>query len=472
MTNRRTSWRYGAVLAAGVLTLAAHTASAAPEPSLSWSDCGDGTRCAVLTVPVNWADPAGPVTGIDVVRVAAKDPSRKTGTVVANLGAGNSTAAIVGPRPPSIQSWLDQLTERLDVVVFDPRGLGREGTRIDCPRPQPSILGLVRQQDEAGWRTHSTENAAYDAGCRQAAGPAFAGLDSWQIAHDLDALRAALGEPKLRYFGNSYGTTYGQAYAELFGTRLERMYLDGVADHTRPRLIDWLSDYALTQEQQLLRFRDWCARTPSCALNGSDAAKAWDDLVATSDRPGDLFAGALVGMNPPRWPDLARAIAKARAGDASDFDTVLQYPPAGPTGSVQGATLCHDFMPTLPDYQGFLRIERRLKAIAPRFGWIEGRYELGRCAGIPGEPAYPPHPLSAPDAPPVLVTIGELDNNTSHLGAAHVAGQFPRASSVRHGDGHAAYLLGNTCLRALGNAYLIDGTLPPHGRFCPGELTP
>ncbi|WP_158081887.1 alpha/beta fold hydrolase [Amycolatopsis azurea] len=472
MTIRGMSGRYRVAIVAVILAVTAQPASAAPEPALRWRDCGADTQCAVLTVPVDWADPAGPVTGVDVVRVPSKDPARGTGTVVANLGAGNSTAAIVGPRSAPIQSWLDQLTERSDVVVFDPRGLGREDRQTVCPRPPAPILGLVRRQDDAAWTTHARENAAYDAGCRQAAGPAFAGLDSWQIAHDLDALRAALGEKKLRYFGNSYGTTYGQAYAELFGARLDRMYLDGVADHTRPRLIDWLADHARAQELQLLRFRDWCASKPSCALHGEDAAKAWDDLLSASAVTGDLFAGALVGMNPPRWPDLARAIAKARAGDDSDFRTVLDYPPTGPTGSVQAATLCHDFMPVLPDHASFLEIERRLKAVAPRFGWIEGRYEVGRCLGIPGEPAYPPHPLSASGTPPVLVTIGELDNNTGHLGAAHVARQFPRARSVRHGDGHAAYLLGNACLRALGNAYLLDGVLPPDGTFCPAELAP
>ncbi|ONI88652.1 hypothetical protein ALI144C_06400 [Actinosynnema sp. ALI-1.44] len=441
----------------------------APPATLGWRDCGNGTQCAVMTVPVDWADPRGPRTGIDVVRVPAKDPARRVGTVIANLGAGNSTSSIVGPRPPQIQSWLDGLTARLDVVVFDPRGLGRKP--LDCPRPAASVVGLVRHQDKAGWQAQARENAAYDAGCKQAAGPAFAGLNSWQIAHDLDAIRAAVGEKKLRYFGNSYGTTYGQAYAELFGERLHSMYLDGVADHTQVRLTDWLTNYALVQEGQLLRFRDWCDRTPSCALHGQDAAKVWDDIVARAPIPaGDLFAGALVGMSPPSWPALARAIAKARAGDASDFRTVLRFPPNGPTGHVQSATLCHDFMPKLPTYEEFLGIERRLKAVAPRYGWIEGRFELGRCVGISGEPAYPPRPLSAPHAPPVLVAIGQLDNNTNYLGAARVAAQFPKAHVVWHGDGHAATLLNNTCLRKHSNAYLIDGTLPAVGAQCPGEL--
>ncbi|WP_253768835.1 alpha/beta hydrolase [Goodfellowiella coeruleoviolacea] len=41
---------------------------------------------------------------------------------------------------------------------------------------------------------------------------------------------------------------------------------------------------------------------------------------------------------------------------------------------------------------------------------------------------------------------------------------------LRHGDGHAAYLLGNTCLADHVNRYLTEGTPPPTGLRCPGEL--
>jgi pimeloyl-ACP methyl ester carboxylesterase len=371
-----------------------------------------------------------------------------------NLGAGNGTNAMLGQVPPSLR----ELARHFDVVVFDPPGLGRadNDTLVKCAQA-PSVYGLVRDPSEAGWTAQKQANAAYDASCRESA--VYKHLTSWQIANDLDALRSALGENKLRYLGNSYGTSYGQAYASHFGSRVERMYLDGVADHTQPDLTAWLTNHARTQEAQLLRFRDWCAASVSCALHGTDAAAVWDKLVAN----GQAQVGMLIGLTPPRWPELASALAGGR---------FPLEPPPEPFGSVQPALLCHDFIPDVPDYQEFLAIEKRLREVAPRVGWLAGRMQIGRCVGISGDPSYAPRPIDARGLPPILVGIGDLDNNTPNLGAARVAEQLPGARALWHGDGHAAYLLGNKCLAGHVQTYFIDGVLPPPGTRCPAELAP
>ena len=171
----------------------------------------------------------------------------------------------------------------------------------------------------------------------------------------------------------------------------------------------------------------------------------------------------------PRWPDLAKALAAARTGDLGKFPVEL---PPEPFGSVQPALLCHDFMPDVPGYEEFLAIEERLRQVAPRVGWLTGRMQLGRCAGVEGSPAYPPGAIEARGVPPVLVGIGERDNNTPNLGAARVAAQLPGARTVWHGDGHAAYLLGNRRLAGHVLAYFVNGVLPPTGTHCAAELGP
>jgi pimeloyl-ACP methyl ester carboxylesterase len=448
--------KWGRAATALVLVLTGCTAweANAPRPAqrLSWTDCSAEVQCSTLTVPASWHEPDGPTTKVNLVRLPAA--GRRVGSVVVNLGSGNGTGAMLGQIPPALR----ELARDFDVVVFDVPGLGRadNDTLVRCAQA-PSIYGLVRDRTEAGWAAQARANAAYDASCRKAAGAAYDHLTSWQVANDLDALRAALGEEKLRYVGNSYGTSFGQAYAEHFGSRIERMYLDGVADHTQPDLLTWLTDHARTQEEQLLRFRDWCATTPSCALHGVDAAAVWDQVVAS----GRTQVGVLIGLTPPRWPDLAAALA------GGTFPT---EPPPEPFGSVQPALLCHDFLPDVPSYQEFLELEERLREVAPRVGWLAGRMQLGRCVGIEGGPAYPPAPLKTHGLPPVLVAIGERDNNTPNLGARRVAEQLPGARTVWHGDGHAAYLLGNRCLAGHVQAYLADGTLPPESTRCAAEL--
>ncbi|MFB9902358.1 alpha/beta hydrolase [Allokutzneria oryzae] len=478
--------------AATALTLLSAVTAAEAEPApprLEWTACGKGAQCATLRVPVDWRKQKGPATTIDVVRIPARDPKHRIGTVIANLGSGNSTFAAIDP-PPYIEPTLRHLSERLDVVVFDPRGLGRTpgSTKFDCGDNPGPYNGLILAEDEAGWRKQAELNAKYAATCREQLGELFNGLNTWQATNDVEALRVALGEKRLRFFGNSYGTVYGQTYAQLFPDRVERMYLDGVADHTQARLEDWLRNYAVAQERQFEHFRDWCAQRKGCFLHGQDAVAVWDELVARAGRAPlpapsagagrtvdlrHLFAGALVGSTPPKFPVLAKAMAMARDGDAGMFLTDLTYGElnASPGKNVLSMTQCNDFFPKPPGYQELLAIEKRLKQVAPRFGWIEGRFEVGRCAGISGGAAFPPQPLKIDKLAPVLVGIGELDQNTNTIGAAHVAGQLPSSQTLWHGDGHAAYLLGNTCLREHVGHYLTDGVLPPRGTRCAAELT-
>ncbi|MFC4121942.1 alpha/beta fold hydrolase [Nonomuraea zeae] len=474
--NRTLAW-----LAAGTALAATLQAPAAAAPAPVWSKCGDGLECAKLTVPVDWRRPGGRKTQVDTARMPAHDPARKLGSIVVNTGGGATIQPV-----RSMPAVVSELTTWFDVVLIDPRGFGDQGSDalVECPVPQPGIDGLVLAPGEAGWRAHAAANAAYDASCRKAMGPAYAGLTSWQVAHDLEALRVALGEPKLRYLGNSYGTVYGQAYLELFPAKVGRMVLDGIPDHAQPSLERWLMAYARTQEQQLTRFRDWCAA--GCALGGDDAIEVFDDLLARVRRAPLPAGGQTVneqaflvavteGLTPPAWPRLATALRRALDGDATDLAELRPLPPERP-GHTQGAMLCHDFMPDPPGYRDFLAVESRLRAAAPRIGWVQGRYQVGRCVGMGGDPAYPPHPLRAEGAPPVLAAIGDTDGNTPHLGAEHLAAQLPLARVVRHGDGHAAYLmqgaagLTGTCLRKHVHDYLTAGTLPPSGARCPGDL--
>ncbi|MBB5140207.1 pimeloyl-ACP methyl ester carboxylesterase [Thermocatellispora tengchongensis] len=467
-----------ALLLAVVVAGALQAPAGAARQSLEWVECGDGMQCAKLTVPIDWKRPDGPKTRVDLARLPAREPGRKLGSLVVNTGGGATIQPVRGT--PAVVS---ELTTWFDVVLIDPRGMGDRGssTAVECDRPQAGIGGLILNPTAAGWRAQAKANAAYDASCRAAMGAAYAGLTSWQVAHDLEALRVALGEPRLRYFGNSYGTVYGQAYLELFPAKAGRMVLDGVADHTRPSLERWLLDHARTEEAQLRRFRDWCAA--GCALGDDDAIEVFDELLARTPLPAgeqtvsrqQFLLAVKEGLAPPAWPRLAAALRKAADGDASDLARLKPLPPESP-GHPHGAMLCHDFMPDVPGYREFRAMESRLRQAAPRIGWIHGRYQLARCVGMGGEPANPPRPLRAKGAPPVLIAIGDTDDNTPNLGAEHVAAQIPGARVVRHGDGHAAYLLhsaagmGDTCLRRHVHDYLTAGTLPAPGARCPGDL--
>jgi pimeloyl-ACP methyl ester carboxylesterase len=450
---------------------------------LVWKECGDGLRCAELVVPVDWADPGGPKTSVHMAKLPATGTS--IGPLIVNFGGpGTSTSMLrrkAGPdAPPELPALLNELQRRFDVIAIDPRGLSepQSGKRASCAEPDASIFSLILARTKQDWDAHAAKNAAHQASCRKMAKSAWYGMTAWNVAHDIDALRAALGQDKLIYAGNSYGTVYAQAYLELFPQRVGRMYFDGTADHTQQELEPWLRNYARTQERHLARFRDWCAGRTDCALHGRDAGKAWDELAARARRAplpasagrtvheGQLYAGAVKGMNPAFWPLFATALHKALDGDAGDFLTKLAPDQGG--SSVSQDSLCNDFMPKLPTYEVFQGIEARLREIAPRFGWLEGRFELGRCWGRSGSASWAPHPLRVKDVPPILFAIGELDNNTNYLGQQHVAEQIPSAHVLWHGDGHASWAT-NTCLRRHVFTYLTTGALPVPETRCPAE---
>ncbi|WP_177227306.1 alpha/beta fold hydrolase [Nonomuraea pusilla] len=380
--------------------------------ALDWRDCGDGLRCASLRVPVDWGRPGGAATSVDVALLPAQDPSRRLGHIVVTLGYG-STVAAVRARPDTVS----ELARWFDVVLAEPRGAG---VRCATPQPDPARLEAAGR---GGWRAFARAGAAYDRSCRRAAGAAYAGLTSWQAAHDLDALRTALGESRLTYLGDSAGAVIGQAYLELFAGRVGRMYLEGVADHTEPGLEARLLSRARAAEAMLREFRSWCAALPACPLRRRDALTAFDDLVrraplrAGEDRvltAAQVASAVRNGLDQGRRTELAQAMESALHGDATALATLLPTAPAaslasagpvpsaslasaGPVPSVEqaglatGVAYCRDFPTGVTAYREYRQIEARLRAAAPRVGWLSGRREIARCLGIAPGPSWPPH---------------------------------------------------------------------------------
>src|SRR5690606_41854531 len=86
-------------------------------------------------------------------------------------------------------------------------------------------------------RTEAADDAADAANegafelCRSAAPELCANMDSASHARDMDAIRAALGEERLRHFGYSYGAVLDVSYARLFPQRVEAMFLDSAVSH-------------------------------------------------------------------------------------------------------------------------------------------------------------------------------------------------------------------------------------------------
>ena len=254
-------------------------AAASADSALTWQDCGDGMRCGQLGVPADWTRPRdGERITLGLAMLPAVDQARKKGTLLVNLGG---PAPQIGAFRAGRAAFAD-LAQQFDVVVFDPRGFGRS-SGISCPVPAPHTEAWV-YPDRASYTAYTVKNRRFGQECTAAAGPLAGHVNSWQKAHDMDAIRAALDEPKLTYFGTSYGTVLGQAYAELFPDRVGRMYLDSVRDHTNRSVLDGLLPRARALESNLHRFASWCQDEKTCALHGRDVVTLWDELIAKASK--------------------------------------------------------------------------------------------------------------------------------------------------------------------------------------------
>ena len=194
------------------------------DSTLAWTDCGDGFQCATLTVPVDWTTPTGSVPegpgsetmGIALTRLPAAAPDQRIGSLVVNYGGPGESGVdylrrTYGRLPQTVR-------DRFDVVSFDPRGTGASRP-IDCVDDafldQGAALAAVPTTTAQLDALHQY-NAQFAAGCIQRMG-AYAGqVGTRNVARDLEAIRIALGDPKLDYLGYSYGTVVGATYAQMF----------------------------------------------------------------------------------------------------------------------------------------------------------------------------------------------------------------------------------------------------------------
>src|SRR5690349_18717812 len=207
----------------------------APTPALAWTACGTtapataaGVECAVARLPLDYDQPQGKQVGIAVAKVPAADPAHRIGSLFFNFG---------GPGGPAVDYLQSQgagifstLNARFDIVAFDPRGVGQSTPSVDCqvnqeteglsllPAPTPFTVDVKALVAHA---QHYVDK------CQANNGAILRHLSTANVARDMDALRAAVGDAKLSYLGFSYGTFLGATYAALFPDRYRALVLDG-----------------------------------------------------------------------------------------------------------------------------------------------------------------------------------------------------------------------------------------------------
>ncbi|WP_436494119.1 alpha/beta hydrolase [Actinokineospora sp. HUAS TT18] len=229
-------------LTAGVAPIA--SADAAGVPRIAWQQCPDDKQlhCAMVPVPLDYADPRGKKISLRLVKRVADKPNRKIGTVfINNGGPGGSAADFV----TGIDGLLGAATqERFDIVGIDPRGIGGERNCLtaacgsepvvcaadpaDPPGPARPAALFPRGPEQV--RAQLEYEAFNRALCDRRGNEILDHMSSADTARDMDLMRRAVGDRKLNFYGISYGSVLGATYAAMYPNNIRTMIVDAVLD--------------------------------------------------------------------------------------------------------------------------------------------------------------------------------------------------------------------------------------------------
>ncbi|OLT34267.1 hypothetical protein BJF79_33580 [Actinomadura sp. CNU-125] len=446
-----------------------------------------GARCADVTVPLDYARPAGRTVEIAISRLPASDPEHRIGTMVLN-GGGPGPAIDL---PPYLREVMGEAGRRFDLVGMDPRSLGRSAP-VDCGWPASTWIRSAGES-RASFRASAAFARDLAGRCARTNGDLIPHVSTRNIARDMDVVRAALGERKISYNGASYGTYLGAVYAAMFPGRLDRTVLDSAVD---PRT--WgpglMREAEGANEKALADWAAWAARRDAefglgttraevlAGVRGIVEASGREPLRVGRYRLDDTVVPVVLFNYLDDDSDPARTVL---AGTVRVLRAAADGRPAEPTpeleeglrflltgvesgyGSGQSAIVCGDG-PAVRGVGRYWRDVQEHRAAAPTFGPLA--YGVNPCAFWPVRPAEPPTRIGG--ELPALIVAATGDTRTVYAGGEYLHGALRGSRMITlDANVHAPYQrgYGNACTHDRVGEYLLTGRLPARDVRCAPE---
>ncbi|WP_405485892.1 alpha/beta hydrolase [Nocardia sp. NBC_00511] len=455
--------------------------------SLGWGACDDpvlegtGAQCTNVLVPLDYAKPDGRTTTVAISRIAATDPARRRGILIGNPGGpGGSGMHMMVPNGKAMSP---DVHAEYDLIGMDPRGIGRSDP-IKCALPVPTIL-FSAGFDIFGYARDTAVASAFATAC-VAPDPEKARLITTRnTARDMDVIRSAMGENKLNFFGQSYGTYLGAVFAQMFPDRVDRMMLDSAIDPDR-WWIGLYQDQGPINEYALDDWAVWAARHDDQYHFGTTpaAVRAFVELTIHQAAGHPIFANmylvdehtvpmmifALLS-NPQLNTNLADVITMISVGvngGPLDMDALKAKIVAAVPLDAQGmaAVMCGDKGAPRDPAWYYPHVEAA-RATQPVFGAFANN--ITACAFWPDpiEPATEIH-----NAVPALILGSTHDTRTAYQEGLALHADMTGSRMVTLADTriHGAFRVGlSPCVSDIVNTYLADGTLPATDVTCQAD---
>jgi pimeloyl-ACP methyl ester carboxylesterase len=255
-----------AVLLAGVLVPAspATADTGLRVGTQTLKQCGTGTYCGTLRVPLDWQLPGSPDISVCYQWYPATGSGPAAGTVMPVEG-GPGYPSIGSVAPDGYAAMYGPLLKHDNMLAIDLRGTGCS-TVINCPALQnyqgsSSTLAFSAAVGKCGdslnkrWR--APDGSWIHASDLFTSAPAAA---------DVAAVMRALGVGQVDLYGDSYGSWFAQVFAARYPSLVRSVVLDST--YQVQGLDPW---YRSTIQSMPADVDTVCAESPACAAAGGSA---------------------------------------------------------------------------------------------------------------------------------------------------------------------------------------------------------
>ncbi|WP_425484556.1 alpha/beta hydrolase [Haloechinothrix aidingensis] len=474
---------------------------------ITWEECGPyatsemaermlndpDAQCARIDVPLDYSEPDGETISIGVSRIPASNQEERIGSLVFNPGgpgaAGMGQAVHTANRLSGTE-----LTERFDIVGFDPRGVGASEPQVECLTDEErdekraddhefdGSPEAVREAEELAreFAEKCVERTEYGEDM-------LANIGTRDVVRDIDVLRSVLGDEKLTYLGYSYGTRIGYSYAEAFGDNVRALLLDGALDPEQ-ELVDSLIAQGEGFGQAFEEFAEWCTGREDCPLGDDpdEATEEYQDLVQPLvDNGVELEDGRELSFGDATtatvqalysqdlWEPLKSGLSQLQRQRGEQLmmlaDMYNERQSDGSYTTTQDAfeaIRCVDD-PRVTDREKIEEAQEEYSEVAPFLD--SGRptpAARGVCAFWPVPNTSEPRLPDVEGAPPALVISTTQDPSTPYEAGVQLAEAMNGTLLTFEGTQHTVFGQGNDCVDSAGIAYLVHGELPEDGTTC------
>jgi len=454
------------------------------DTEISWAPCESDAslKCARFSVPYDWKDPSVGSFSLYLVMRPANMRTARIGSMLVNPGGPGFGGTYLAMGAENYFS--SDILDRFDIVGFDPRGTGESTPAIDCVDDYDPYFAVDPTPESEEERQAVIESTKQFAGeCQKRSGEILQWVSTNSTARDMNAIREALGEEKISYFGFSYGSELGATWATMFPDTVRVAVLDGATDPDADYVQSGL-DQAVGFEKQLNTFLARCSKTPTCPFhNGGKAEDAFDRLMADLDDEPLVVSKTRTPVNQAvaytavaqamysssMWEELEYALASAQKGDGKGLLALNdQYYQRNPDGTYDNELEAFNAISCVDD-PGPLTVEEseaqneKIFAAAPRmapgftggYGCVFWPAEADRRIDITGKGAGP------------IVVIGTTGDAATPLASSRKMadkledGRLVVVTANRH-TGYGE----NACVVDAVDAYVITGDVDFEEKAC------